>query len=80
MWPLTMALLHATCIFPASPPCLLPSACDTFKIKEILEVKCSRGKLYYLINWNGFGPVENIGSPSPHAHVPSSLGFEEEGP
>lgn len=70
MWPLTTASLHATCMFPASPPCLLPSTCNNFKIKEILEVKCSRGKLYYLINWNGFGsekrswePVENKGGP-----------------
>lgn len=66
------------------PPSAVAGPEDT---KEILEVKHSRGKLYYLIDWKGFGPEDKILGTSrkhqctrPHLQVPLSLGPEKEGP
>lgn len=42
---------------PASPSPVSGSE-DVFEIKEIFEAKHFKDKLYYLIDWKGFGPEE----------------------
>lgn len=46
---------------------------DTFEVKEILEVKRSRGKLYYLITWKGFGPEERSWEPAENIDAPDLI-------
>lgn len=56
---------------------VLPSAVadpeDSYEVKEILDVKRSKGKLFHLIDWKGFGPEERSWEPMENLHAPELL-------